>query len=1062
MRDKSGSKYGDTLSRVSSTKHKWMRLPFARKAELLVEMLQIFATLDHEAWARESLKAQGYERVVPETSVAVEMILNTRSIATDLESLVDVMCTLRDTNRPPAVPIRQGGQGEGSARIARVFPRTMPESRGPDSDWTVDVWMDGEQAGSQGLPPRNVGRLGLLLAAGNQGILAFADALHMLFMENMTVVVKHNPVRDYNHKWMERVFAPLIAQGYFASVQGGVDVSKSLIADERVDHIHMTGGKNTHDLIVWGHPSRRDHKRLQKPITSELGTIAPYVIGPGDWTDAELSHHAKYFATVVMNNNGCNCMAPQVLLLPDTGFPTGRFLAIFKQIVKARPHAPPYYPGTKARYDAWVEAVQAVPEARTEFIESDVKLPPGRFGPPLPWAFSTIPFEVLASGRLETVTQVEAFGPTLAITTVPGAQAGGSFWSDVTRFCNDVLFGSLAATVVMHPSRADEGIVAGLRYGSVGVNSWGGQSYRFNGGSWGAFPGEPLEAVESGIGVVRNFLLFQGVQKTVVRAPFVSGAHIGTSATPPNLKTARWLCGLLSNGLSTARHNIPNSPSDYIKGNFRPIEGEGVYADLPVEGQIPPELRGCYIRNGTNQKYSPTGKMHMFDGDSMLHAFILEDGKCKSYANSYVRTPRHVANESKGRDLWPTFGDLTVKPGLESAKKFGWVALQQRAGALPPIKTTRAQNPSTSTALIAGKFYACVEVNSPFRIYLDPATGKVSSGSHEDFDGKVLVFSAHSKVDAASGDIIFFAKGPRSPNASQTATNVFGVIDSSGQVTQHVEFRCGPGAPPAFLHDYFVTRDWAICIDHSLRADPSKMVSTGYFDWDPKRNLRLGLLPRAAHTGRDGVAPEVEWYDLGMPGFVWHVVGASQDGDRVTCWMPVFEDDYSDLPIHLACEPHSFLFKVVINTATKTVEELRKFDELGPTERCSINDNHVGAAEPRYGYLMMRGPDEMYEGFAKFDLHKEEVVAFVPYGPGRLGGEALFQPREGATSEDDGWLFDIIYDKNTDSSELCIWDARQLDSPEPIAVIKAPHRIPYGVHASFLTPQELQRQWEGH
>jgi len=60
--------------------------------------------------------------------------------------------------------------------------------------------------------------------------------------------------------------------------------------------------------------------------------------------------------------------------------------------------------------------------------------------------------------------------------------------------------------------------------------------------------------------------------------------------------------------------------------------------------------------------------------------------------------------------------------------------------------------------------------------------------------------------------------------------------------------------------------------------------------------------------------------------------------------------------------------------------------------------------------------------------------------------------------EDDGWLMDIIYDKRTDSSELCIWDARELDKDAPLARIKAPHRIPYGVHAMFMTPEQLAKQ----
>ena len=352
-----------------------------------------------------------------------------------------------------------------------------------------------------------------------------------------------------------------------------------------------------------------------------------------------------------------------------------------------------------------------------------------------------------------------------------------------------------------------------------------GQSFRFNRGRWGAYPGEKLEAVESGIGHVRNYCFLHDTEKCIVRAPFLTPAHSGTQ--PLELGASKYLCSLLSNSLSTARHD-----AGYITGNFLPIKDEGIHRDLKVTGQIPTNLNGAYFRNGVNQRYTPSGRMHMFDGDAMLHVFIFEGGECKSYANSYIRTPRFLQNESVGRDIHPTFGDIALRPGLETAKKIGYFELLQRAGTLPdPLPVTRAQNPSTATQMIAGKLYCCVEVNSPFRIHIDPSDGKVYSDSHEDFDGKVPVFSAHSKVDL-SGNVVYFAKGPRSRDANQNAVNHYGTIDSNGNVLHTVSFKCGEGPPPAFLHDCFVTTRWSICIDHSLRADASKMAKSGYFQWD--------------------------------------------------------------------------------------------------------------------------------------------------------------------------------------------------------------------------------------
>ena len=73
----------------------------------------------------------------------------------------------------------------------------------------------------------------------------------------------------------------------------------------------------------------------------------------------------------------------------------------------------------------------------------------------------------------------------LAIATVPK----GDYWKQVIPFCNERLMGSLSCTVIVHPSDGSEQPASELRYGSVGINSWGGQSFGFGCASWGAYPG---------------------------------------------------------------------------------------------------------------------------------------------------------------------------------------------------------------------------------------------------------------------------------------------------------------------------------------------------------------------------------------------------------------------------------------------------------------------------------------------------------------------------------------------------------------------------------------------
>ena len=63
------------------------------------------------------------------------------------------------------------------------------------------------------------------------------------------------------------------------------------------------------------------------------------------------------------------------------------------------------------------------------------------------------------------------------------------------------------------------------------------------------------------------------------------------------------------------------------EGNFRPVAEEVTVTDLKVEGTIPPEISGLYVRNGTN---SSTGvSEHFFGGDGMMHGVRLEGGQAK-------------------------------------------------------------------------------------------------------------------------------------------------------------------------------------------------------------------------------------------------------------------------------------------------------------------------------------------------------------------------------------------------------------------------------------------------
>jgi len=84
-----------------------------------------------------------------------------------------------------------------------------------------------------------------------------------------------------------------------------------------------------------------------------------------------------------------------------------------------------------------------------------------------------------------------------------------------------------------------------LRYGTVAVNTWVGVAFAMNRAPWGAFPGNPRNAIRSGSGVVHNSFMLEGTEKAVVRgafAPFPRTLRQGvfhTEPTPPFFVTNR-------------------------------------------------------------------------------------------------------------------------------------------------------------------------------------------------------------------------------------------------------------------------------------------------------------------------------------------------------------------------------------------------------------------------------------------------------------------------------------------------------------------------------------------
>jgi carotenoid cleavage dioxygenase-like enzyme len=141
------------------------------------------------------------------------------------------------------------------------------------------------------------------------------------------------------------------------------------------------------------------------------------------------------------------------------------------------------------------------------------------------------------------------------------------------------------------------------------------------------------------------------------------------------------------------------------------------------------------------------------------------------------------------------------------------------------------------------------------------------------------------------------------------------------------------------------------------------------------------------------------------------------------------------------------LWRVHLNPQTgkvTTTEEL--LDK--PCEFPVVPAAEIGQ-ESRYIYLAMYRPDvdivrERYGAIARFDTQSHNLT-IADCGENRYPAEPIYVPD---ISSDQGWILTVVYDGNSDSSEVWIFDSDQL-SDSPVCQLELPGVIPLGFHGTW-------------
>lgn len=487
------------------------KLPLSERIELTKACV---ATVHKSAreWVAASSRAKRVELGTPAASEEI-----TAGPVAVLRYLQLMLATMRDVQksgkpRLPAAPRQVADQ----LRVP-IFPTRVLYDSLLFTGFNAETWLEpgrtqadvfGEQldylSGAASVEPT----ISLVLGAGNVSSIPATDALSKILQDGQAVLLKMNPVNAYLSDIFSSALRPLIDAGFLQIVEGGAEVGAQAIEDSRVGAIHITGSIESHDTIVWGGPSEGSRNpeaepRINKPITSELSNVSPWLVVPADYSAAELRSQAETIAASIANNASFNCVATKMVITARQWPQRAEFLDLLEGHLARIPTRYAYYPGAADRYE--------------EFSGRQVESTDGH----LPWTL----LRDQSPNDAPHLFQRESFVCVCAETALDGESAD-SFLRRAVEFANGQLWGTLSAAITIpkevqssHPQEFDKAL-RDLRYGTIGINQWPALAFALMSPPWGGYPtGATLRDAQSGLGSVHNTFLLNQPQKTVLHTP---------------------------------------------------------------------------------------------------------------------------------------------------------------------------------------------------------------------------------------------------------------------------------------------------------------------------------------------------------------------------------------------------------------------------------------------------------------------------------------------------------------------------------------------------------------
>ena len=463
--------------------------------------------------------------------------------------------------------------------------------------------------------------------------------------------------------------------------------------------------------------------------------------------------------------------------------------------------------------------------------------------------------------------------------------------------------------------------------------------------------------------------------------------------------------------------------SNWAKAISKPAT-EFAAIKLPIiSGSIPHSLRGKLYRNGPARLERGGIRVgHWFDGDgAVLGVDFGDEGATGTYR--YVQTAGYEEEEAAGKLLYGNYG--MTAPGA--------VWNQWRK----PIKNVA----NTSVLALPDKLLALWEGGKPHAMDLQTLATK----GMDSLDGLEdnLPYSAHPKRDFKTGEIFNFGVSP----GKNSILNVY-KSDRTGKIIKKSATKLD-GVP--LIHDFVLAGQYLVFFVPPVRLNPLPMLLglSSYSEalqWQPKIGTQWLVFDRDSLelVNRGETDP---WYQ-------WHFSnGYVDDSGAIVAGMVRYEDFATNQYLKEVAtgETHSAakstLWQVHLNPDTGVVANEQILDRhcefpVVPPQQIGKQESSTYLSLHRQGTCPSQ---EIFGAIARFDS-KTDTLTIADMGENRYPSEPIFAPNTENPST--GWIVTVVYDGNTDTSEVWVLDSEGLDR-EPICRLGLPSVIPPSFHGTW-------------